>query len=296
MNLRGGSESIRPYSGRIGPRPVQHASTATSTALSDFLRLRPVIDLPQRPRATSLPRVRIEGVRGSNPLSSTREIAGQRLTYSSHPTRRMGAVDHIGRNLGDRVLPDRDGQGRGIVRLVLDARPGMNGQGENLREPRSEPVVVGLAPQDVLETDEVPDSMVSEFSSLTTPYCWVIAEDAAAGYDGPSRPQSASPGLAGQSPTRQCCPEGGPTAPRRSGQSDHPAELFRRPGLARTAELGWRQPGSRLRQGQFRRLEARGPAMSTSQLQAQVEAAARSTGTCGHARRHPGRPSCPRIR
>jgi hypothetical protein len=53
----------------------------------------------------------------------------------------------------------------------------MDGQSENLREPRSEPVVAGLAPQDELETDEVPDSLVSEFSSLTTPYCWVITED-----------------------------------------------------------------------------------------------------------------------
>jgi hypothetical protein len=44
-----------------------------------------------------------------------------------------------------------------------------------------------------------------------------------------------------------------------------PTGLFRRPGLARTAELGWRRPGSRLRPGQFRRREARGPAMSTSQ-------------------------------
>jgi hypothetical protein len=38
----------------------------------------------------------MEGVRGSNPLSSTEEIAGQRLTYSSHPTRRMGAVAVLG--------------------------------------------------------------------------------------------------------------------------------------------------------------------------------------------------------
>jgi hypothetical protein len=35
-----------------------------------------------------------------------------------------------------------------------------------------------------LETDEVPDSLVSDFSSLTTPYCWVVTEDAVAGYDG----------------------------------------------------------------------------------------------------------------
>jgi hypothetical protein len=53
------------------PELVQHTSTATSSAVSDFVRLRPVADLPQRPRATSLPGVRIEGVRGSNPLSST---------------------------------------------------------------------------------------------------------------------------------------------------------------------------------------------------------------------------------
>jgi hypothetical protein len=33
---------------------------------------------------------------------------------------------------------------------------------------------MGLAPQDELETDEVPDSLVLEFSSLTTPYCWVM--------------------------------------------------------------------------------------------------------------------------
>jgi len=42
----------------------------------------------------------------------------------------------------------------------------------------------GLAPPAELETDEVPDSLVSDFSSLTTPYCWVITEDAVAGYDG----------------------------------------------------------------------------------------------------------------
>jgi hypothetical protein len=60
----------------------------------------------------------------------------------------------------------------------------MDGQSENLREPHSEHVVAGLAPQDELETDEVPDSMISEFASLTTPYCWVIIEDAVAGYDG----------------------------------------------------------------------------------------------------------------
>ncbi len=60
----------------------------------------------------------------------------------------------------------------------------MDGQSENLTEPESEPIVAGLIPSEELETNEVPDSLVSEFSSLTTPYCWVIIEDAVAGYDG----------------------------------------------------------------------------------------------------------------
>jgi hypothetical protein len=49
-----------------------------------------------------------------------------------------------------------------------------------------------------LETDEVPESMVSEFASLTTPYCWVITEDAVAGYDGaePSAVGKSGPGQA----------------------------------------------------------------------------------------------------
>ena len=60
----------------------------------------------------------------------------------------------------------------------------MGSHNENLEEPQSEPIVAGLAPPPELETDSVPDSLVSEFSSLTTPYCWVITEDAVAGYDG----------------------------------------------------------------------------------------------------------------
>src|ERR1700722_7962267 len=60
----------------------------------------------------------------------------------------------------------------------------MGSHNENLEEPRSEPVAAGLAPPPELQTDEVPDSLVAEFSSLTTPYCWVITEDAVAGYDG----------------------------------------------------------------------------------------------------------------
>ena len=74
----------------------------------------------------------------------------------------------------------------------------MGSNNENLEEPRSEPVVAGLAPLEELETDEVPDSLVSEFSSLTTPYCWVITEDADAGYDGaePSSVGKSGPGRA----------------------------------------------------------------------------------------------------
>jgi hypothetical protein len=60
----------------------------------------------------------------------------------------------------------------------------MSSQSENLREQRSEAVAAGLASRDELETGEVPDSLVSDFSSLTTPYCWGITEDAVAGYDG----------------------------------------------------------------------------------------------------------------
>lgn len=60
----------------------------------------------------------------------------------------------------------------------------MDGHSENPGESQSEPVVAGLAPPPELETNEVPDSLVSDFSSLTTPYCWVITEDAVAGYDG----------------------------------------------------------------------------------------------------------------
>jgi hypothetical protein len=60
----------------------------------------------------------------------------------------------------------------------------MGSHNEHLEEPPSEPIAAGLAPPPELATDEVPDSLVAEFSSLTTPYCWVITEDAVAGYDG----------------------------------------------------------------------------------------------------------------
>jgi hypothetical protein len=56
----------------------------------------------------------------------------------------------------------------------------MDAQSEKTGEARSEPIETRLDPLDDLETDEVPDSMISVFSSLTTPYCWVITEDAVA--------------------------------------------------------------------------------------------------------------------
>ena len=71
-----------------------------------------------------------------------------------------------------------------MIRPEMDTRPGMDAQHENPRQAQSEPIATGLVPVDELETDEVPDALVSEFSSLTTPYCWVITEDAIAGYDG----------------------------------------------------------------------------------------------------------------
>src|SRR5258708_2909298 len=72
----------------------------------------------------------------------------------------------------------------GIFRPDVDSSPGMDGQSENPSVPGSEPVAGGLAPLDELQTSEVPDSLVADFASLTTPYCWVIIEDAVAGYDG----------------------------------------------------------------------------------------------------------------
>src|ERR1700761_8682190 len=49
-----------------------------------------------------------------------------------------------------------------------------------------------------LETDKVPEELIEEFSSLTTPYCWVITEDLIARYDGaePTAVGRAGPGRA----------------------------------------------------------------------------------------------------
>jgi hypothetical protein len=63
----------------------------------------------------------------------------------------------------------------------------MDDQSEHSEDARLVQVGAELGPPpggQELETDSVPDSLVSEFSSLTTPYCWVITEDAVAGYDG----------------------------------------------------------------------------------------------------------------
>jgi hypothetical protein len=59
----------------------------------------------------------------------------------------------------------------------------MDGEIEKQPGAPGEPLLADLGPPE-LETDEVPDSLVADFSSLTTPYCWVITEDAVAGYDG----------------------------------------------------------------------------------------------------------------
>ena len=72
----------------------------------------------------------------------------------------------------------------------------MGSHSEHPGEPPAEPVATGLAPPPELKTDEVPDSLVSDFSSLTKPYCWVITYDAVAGYDGavPSTVGKSGPG------------------------------------------------------------------------------------------------------
>jgi hypothetical protein len=62
----------------------------------------------------------------------------------------------------------------------------MDGQSTSPENALPQPGGAELAPppDSELETDVVPESLASEFSSLTTPYCWVITEDAVAGYDG----------------------------------------------------------------------------------------------------------------
>jgi hypothetical protein len=77
----------------------------------------------------------------------------------------------------------------------------MHAPSEKPGEALSEPIEARLDPVEELETDEVPDSMISDFSSLTTPYCWVITEDAVAGYDG------AKPSAVGKSGPAQAVAE-----------------------------------------------------------------------------------------
>jgi hypothetical protein len=49
-------------------------------------------------------------------------------------------------------------------------------------------------------TETVPDGMTAEFSSLTTPYCWVVTEDLVAGYDGAEPSAVGKFGPAGATP------------------------------------------------------------------------------------------------
>ena len=56
-------------------------------------------------------------------------------------------------------------------------------------EEATDPAEAGMTqsfeePTDPAETETIPERMADEFSSLTTPYCWVITEDLVAGYDG----------------------------------------------------------------------------------------------------------------
>jgi len=80
---------------------VQHRSTATPAATNDSDKLPPNGDLPQRPRATSPPRVRIEGVRGSNPLSST-----QSYQFSGSPS---FDLESVGSQVGSQAVAWRGG-------------------------------------------------------------------------------------------------------------------------------------------------------------------------------------------
>jgi len=61
--LQGHTETVND------PEAVQRTSTATPPTANGSKRLPATDDLPQRPRTTSPPRVRIEGVRGSIPLA-----------------------------------------------------------------------------------------------------------------------------------------------------------------------------------------------------------------------------------
>ncbi|HEY0717682.1 MAG TPA: hypothetical protein VGD68_08710, partial [Streptosporangiaceae bacterium] len=76
---------------------------------------------------------------------------------------------------------------------------------------------------DELETDEVPDELIAEFSSLTTPYCWVITEDLLARYDGaePSAVGKAGPDAAIAEDVREAL-----TAGRFFRLADHRGQAF----------------------------------------------------------------------
>ena len=64
-----------PHGLTEGPEAPQHRSTATPSAGNDLDNLPPNSDLPQRPRATSSPRVRIEESAGQ-PDRCKRPVSG----------------------------------------------------------------------------------------------------------------------------------------------------------------------------------------------------------------------------
>jgi hypothetical protein len=88
----------------------------------------------------------------------------------------------------------------------------------------------GSAPVDSppdLATGTVPDGLVSEFSSLSTPYCWVITEDPVAGYDGaePSAVGKAGPPEAGSADIQEALVTG--KFFRLTGADGHPVAIGR---------------------------------------------------------------------
>jgi hypothetical protein len=133
------------------PQAVQHRSTATLRTANDSEKLPPASDLPQRPRATSAPGVRIEGVRGSNPLSSTRVLAGQSTNACSavppclpqYPI--LGAIwEQI---MAGPVMPAQVSDLACIVDPADEIRPGDGiGHAHNLRARRRCVVVRQLQP------------------------------------------------------------------------------------------------------------------------------------------------------
>ena len=68
--------------------------------------------------------------------------------------------------------------------------------------PRESPVPAAAGPEPA--EDVVPEGLIAEFSSLTTPYCWVITEDPVAGYDGAEPSAVGAFGPDGADPADRC--------------------------------------------------------------------------------------------